>query len=194
MLRFRTAGPHDAERIAMLHADSWRRHYRGAYSDAYLDGDVLTERRTIWAGRLTAPGDSVTIVAEEAEAGHGESAGRPLTGFVHVIFDQDERWGSLIDNLHVVHDRKRSGVGRVLMSRAAEAVADRASGRSLYLWVLEQNVSAQGFYSALGGVRGERLPTSAPGGDHSRLSGTPHKLRIAWPDAASLLKVAAPQQ
>src|SRR6188768_3459087 len=41
-LRPATAG--DAGQIAALHADSWRRHYRGAYSDAFLDGDVLTDR------------------------------------------------------------------------------------------------------------------------------------------------------
>ena len=28
-MRFRDAGPGDAERIARHHADSWRRHYRG---------------------------------------------------------------------------------------------------------------------------------------------------------------------
>jgi hypothetical protein len=37
---FRAAGQDDAHAIAELHADSWRRHYRGAYSDAFLDGDV----------------------------------------------------------------------------------------------------------------------------------------------------------
>ncbi len=106
-LRLRAAGPHDADRIAALHADSWRRHYRGAYTDAYLDGDVLTERRAVWASRLAAPGHRLTVVAEEAGAGRDAAAAAPLTGFVHVIFDRDERWGSLIDNLHVVHDRQR---------------------------------------------------------------------------------------
>jgi hypothetical protein len=28
----------------------------------------------------------------------------PTAGFVHVVFDEDDRWGSLIDNLHVAHD------------------------------------------------------------------------------------------
>jgi len=37
---FRPARASDSEAIAALHADSWRRHYRGAYSDAFLDGDV----------------------------------------------------------------------------------------------------------------------------------------------------------
>jgi hypothetical protein len=35
----------DADSIAALHADSWRRHYRGAYLDSYLDGDAVSERQ-----------------------------------------------------------------------------------------------------------------------------------------------------
>ncbi|HEV2638724.1 MAG TPA: hypothetical protein VGX23_26485 [Actinocrinis sp.] len=49
---FRAAGPHDVDAIAALHADSWRRHYRGAFADSYLDGDVLGSRREVWAERL----------------------------------------------------------------------------------------------------------------------------------------------
>ena len=30
---YRAARPHDAEGIARLHADSWRRNYRGAFSE-----------------------------------------------------------------------------------------------------------------------------------------------------------------
>ncbi|MDQ3147017.1 MAG: hypothetical protein M3R01_08840 [Actinomycetota bacterium] len=42
-----------------------RRHYRGAYSDAYLDGDVLADRLAVWTGRLTQPVPShCTIVAD----------------------------------------------------------------------------------------------------------------------------------
>ena len=40
-LRFRPADADDAAAVAGLHADSWRRHYRGAFSDAFLDGDVV---------------------------------------------------------------------------------------------------------------------------------------------------------
>jgi hypothetical protein len=35
---FRAAGRDDARAVAELHADSWRRHYREAYSDAFLAG------------------------------------------------------------------------------------------------------------------------------------------------------------
>jgi hypothetical protein len=45
-LRFRAGGPGDAPAVAGLHADSWRRHYRGAFSDAFLDRDVAGYPRT----------------------------------------------------------------------------------------------------------------------------------------------------
>jgi len=44
----------DAEGIAQLHTDSWRRTYRGMMSDAFLDGGALDNRRTVWRERLTA--------------------------------------------------------------------------------------------------------------------------------------------
>jgi len=98
-LRFRAAGPDDAEKIALLHADSWRRHYRGAYADSFLDGDVVANRRSVWSSRLAAPANSTTVVAEDDTG---------LVGFVHVVFDEDDRWGSFIDNLHVSHKRRRT--------------------------------------------------------------------------------------
>ncbi|MCZ4124942.1 GNAT family N-acetyltransferase [Streptomyces sp. H39-S7] len=177
--RLRAAGPEDAEGIALLHADSWRRHYRGAYSDSYLDGDILTDRLSVWSSRLVAPTHSMTAVAED-HAG--------LAGFVHVVFDDDDLWGSLVDNLHVAHDRQRTGVGMTLLARAVEAVAQEATGKSLYLWVQEQNVSAQRFYRAMGGNCSERAPISPPGGVPSRLNGKPDKLRFTWPDTSALAR------
>jgi hypothetical protein len=39
-LRFRAAGRQDETAVAALHASSWQRHYRGAFSDAFLEDDV----------------------------------------------------------------------------------------------------------------------------------------------------------
>jgi GNAT superfamily N-acetyltransferase len=176
-LRFRAASPDDAEQIGMLHADSWRRHYRGAYADSFLDGDVVADRRSVWSSRLAGPADSMTVVAEDDTG---------LVGFVHVVFDADRPWGSLVDNLHVTHDRQRTGVGSALLTRAAEAVAERPASKSMYLWVLAQNTVAQQFYRALGGTCVERALVSPPGGVPARLNGAPNKLRFAWPDASLL--------
>ena len=172
MSTFRSAGPEDAGRIADLHADSWRRHYRGAYADAFLDGDLPADRRTVWSARLAAPAGTHTVLAEQD--------GR-LVGFVHVVLDADPVWGSLVDNLHVVHDRKRGGIGTRLLTHAAAAVIEQSSTDAMFLWVLTQNTAAQRFYEASGAICVQTSTAAPPGGDPTRLNGTPGKLRMAWP-------------
>ena len=129
--------------MAALHADSWRRHYRGSYSDSFLDGDVATDRLAVWSGRLRDPrADTCTIVAEDDGA---------LVGFAHTFLDDDGTWGALLDNLHVAHTHQRGGIGARLVGMTAGLVAARRPGAGLYLWVLEQNRAAQAFYAAVGG-------------------------------------------
>lgn len=176
-LHFRPAVSTDAAAVAALHADSWRRHYRGAYSDAFLDGDVHADRVLEWTGRLRQPDPgSQTIVVDDGER---------LVAFAHTVFEQDVRWGALIDNLHVVHGEKRRGIGSRLMTLAARSVLERGTG--LYLWVLEQNADARAFYEARGGRCVERVPVPPPGGVPGRLNGCPVGLRYAWPDPAVLI-------
>ncbi|MEV4313394.1 GNAT family N-acetyltransferase [Actinocrispum sp. NPDC049592] len=181
---FRVAGAADADQIALLHADSWRRHYRGAFADSFLDGDVEADRRSVWSARLAHPANTQTILAE-----HG---GR-LVGFIHVMFDEDPEWGSFVDNLHVIHDQHRTGIGRRLVAHAAQAIAERATGSAMFLWVLQQNTAAQQFYRACGATCVETAPVSPPGGDPTRLNGTPNGLRMAWPDVAVLRRWADPE-
>jgi ribosomal protein S18 acetylase RimI-like enzyme len=173
-ITFRDASAHDIEAIAALHADSWRRHYRGAYLDSFLDGDVVADRLAVWGQRLAAPGaDQFTIVAERDGA---------VVGFVHMILDEDPRWGALLDNVHVTHRLKRGGIGRQLLGEAAHELARRRpADRRFYLWVLDQNTAAQSFYAACGGRSVETtLQGPFPGG--GRALGQ----RIVWPDAAAL--------
>jgi GNAT superfamily N-acetyltransferase len=181
-LRFRTAGAADAIAVAALHAESWRRHYRGAYSDSFLDGDVVADREMIWTERLrTADGGSYTVLAE-ADAG--------IVGFAHAVFDSDPTWGALVDNLHVRQQHKRRGVGSELLALIAQAAIERE--KPLYLWVLEQNFDARAFYEARSAVRVERALVSAPGGVKSRLNRTPSKLRYAWSDPTVVLTYRSP--
>jgi GNAT superfamily N-acetyltransferase len=177
--QFRLAGPDDAEAVANLHADSWRRHYRGAYSDAFLDGDVLADRLAVWTDRLREPDSRrCTILAEDAS----------LVGFAHTVFGEDPTWGALLDNMHVAEGHKRRGIGSRLLALTAEAVTGGPENTTgLYLWVLEHNVDAQAFYRARGGRCVERALVSPPGGIASRLTGSPAKLRYAWPQPTALL-------
>ena len=173
IVEYRQATPSDVPAIAGLHADSWRRNYRGALADSFLDGDVLADRLSVWGERLAHPGpDHSTIVAEDDGA---------VVGFAHTIFDDHPAWGALLDNLHVADAMKRRGVGRDLMAETATTVVAQTPSTGLYLWVLEQNTAAQAFYGALGGRCVERGFGSPPGGGH------PPRLRYAWPDPTVLL-------
>jgi GNAT superfamily N-acetyltransferase len=183
--QFRLAGPADAEAVAKLHADSWRRHYRGAYSDAFLDGDVVADRLAVWTDRLREPDPRrFTILAEDAS----------LVGFANTLFDDDPVWGALLDNLHIADGRKRQGIASRLLALTAKAVTERAENTRLYVWVLEQNVDARAFYEARGGRCVGRAPVSPPGGIPSRVTGSPAKLRYAWPEAATLLARCCPDR
>ncbi|HET6909962.1 MAG TPA: GNAT family N-acetyltransferase [Mycobacteriales bacterium] len=176
-LSLRAATPADAELVAALHAQSWRRHYRGAYADSFLDGDVVADRLQVWSERLTGPKDTQTIVAEDA----GEAV-----GFVHTILDADPVHGALLDNLHVSVAHQRRGIGRRLMAGSAEFVLGARPGSGLFLWVLEQNTNAQRFYAAVGGESADTKLVPPPGGVEGRLNGRPRGIRMVWPDPTRL--------
>lgn len=171
---YRPATAGDAEAIAALHADSWRRHYRGAMTDAYLDGPIDAERLAVWTERLASGGEGlITIVAERV--------GDPeLIGFAHTILDDQPEWGALLDNLHVRFDLQGGGIGADLMARTAVALIDRRPGSGLFLWVLEQNTPARGFYERQGGVEAGVEDWSQPDG------GTSRSIRVVWPDPSIL--------
>ena len=68
-LRFRSAGPSAVHAITALHADSWQRHYRGAFSDAFRLyansvyesrlGEYKGEHLQVTSSIVRAPGDVV---------------------------------------------------------------------------------------------------------------------------------------
>lgn len=179
---FRAARPDDARAVAELHAASWQRHYRGAFSDAFLDGDVTGYLLPLWTARLDVPHPRArTILAEYDDQ---------VVGLAHTFLDEDPFWGAFLDNLHVAHGLKRRGIGARLLALTRQAVRDWSPSSGLYLWVLEQNSDAQAFYAAQGGVCVERRDVSPPGGDPARLTGQPVGLRYAWragPDAPGSL-------
>jgi hypothetical protein len=106
-LVFRFADAADAPAIGELHADSWRRHYRGAYADAFLDADAAEYCLGIWTERLRSPRAAArTIVAER----NGE-----LAGFAHTILDDDVTWGAFLDRLASWPANERFGGRQVVL-------------------------------------------------------------------------------
>ena len=171
MVELRHAHLEDAEAIAALHARSWRETYRGDYADAFLDGDLIGERRGVWKERLSnAPEAQLVLVAIEA----GE-----LAGFVCVADGDHPEWGALVDNLHVATPFKGRGIGAALLERSAHWLEARSPERGVYLLVLESNTVARRFYEHLG-ARDDGLSIERQGGAQVR------SRRYAWPAPAAL--------
>ena len=164
-LSIREATAVDFERIADLHAASWRVAYRGVFSDAYLDGPIEAERRSIWRKRFAEINDLVVMIAERA--------GRPV-GFIAWIAAADRGWGGLIDNFHVLPEEKGKGVGRRLFAAVVRRSLARDPAEGLYLYVLEQNAGARLAYERLGGMPVESLLKPEPDGREHVV------LRYAW--------------
>ena len=170
--RLRPAGADDAPAVAALHARSWRATYRGAFSDAYLDGPIGAERLAFWRERLRhVRMDMLTLLLEDA-------AGTPL-GFVCGFPHHDARWGTLVDNLHVDPALKGRGRGRALMRGLGDALRGLGMDGPVHLFVLAGNDGAAAFYARLGGHSVERMMKTEPDGSDLPVD------RIAWASLAA---------
>lgn len=179
-MTFRYAASQDAAAVAALHAESWRSAYRGILSEEYLENRAHLERAQVWRQRFVEPREKpmFTLLAEEEEQ---------LVGFACVFPDENAVYGSFLDNLHVAPGFTGKGIGRKLLSEVARHLAQNDSdstapgARGLYLWVIEQNVRARGFYEKAGAqVVGLETHLMADG---QRL----RAIRCYWPDASSLV-------
>lgn len=170
----RDARPDEWAEVADLHARSWRSAYRGMMTDAYLDGPVGGERSALWRERFAAPAhpDRIVVVAEE---------GSRLVGLACILAGNDPAWGSLIDNLHVDPERKRRGVGRLVLAAALRRLTPGRFREPIHLTVLEANTAAQQAYERWGGRLAEHLVVREPDGEDHAVR------RYAWPSGEALL-------
>jgi GNAT superfamily N-acetyltransferase len=168
ILRLATSA--DAEAIAHLHAESWRTAYRGMYRDEFLDGDVVTNRIDVWAKRFAAPPENQHVLLAVD--------GADLLGFACSYGNSDERWGTLLDNLHVRRDQQGQGLGRKLLAASAAWSKEQYPDALFHLWVLDGNAKARRFYESLGGRPVESKVSVPPGG------GSVLGWRYVWQGAA----------
>jgi GNAT superfamily N-acetyltransferase len=161
------AVPADAAAIAALHAESWRTAYRGFLPDTFLDGPVFDERLQFWMARMAAPDPHRRLVIKAVSDDR-------MLGFACVVLDADEKWGALLDNLHVRPDLKGRGIGKRLFDRARAWIATVEPDRCMHLTVIEANQYARRFYDREGGRIVERLMAEHVPGTHVPI------LRYLW--------------
>lgn len=159
-MHFRTGTTDDAELIAALHTESWQTAYAGIMPATYLNGPLQEVRRAIWTTRLSwstleSVGENSVLLVVAVE-------GIALQGFVYLFLQPDGR--VLLENLHVLPTRKRSGIGRQLMRHAFTWAAAHHSGKAIYLEVLRDNAPAIGFYERSGGQATREFVEGFPAG------------------------------
>jgi ribosomal protein S18 acetylase RimI-like enzyme len=174
MVTYRQADAGDYSEIAKLHVKSWRQHYRGDFSDHFLDVEAALEREEVWKDRLSNPSPNQFVLVAEQK---GE-----IYGFACAFLEDDAKYGTLLDNLHVLDTAKGKGIGRYLMRLVAQEVQNNDSGGKLYLWVLKNNTSAMAFYERLGGVNFETVVGNDIG-DQEVL-----KCRVTWDNLKELAR------
>jgi ribosomal protein S18 acetylase RimI-like enzyme len=145
----------DAEAIARAHTESWQSSYRGILPDNVLDridvGQRADSRRRILADRSI-----YQLVAYDVT--HGD-----IVGFCDAGPPRRHMpYAGEIYALYMIHRAKRHGLGQEMFERVQQHLAAQG-GRSLIIWVLENNEHARGFYEAMGGRRGPALPSRVGG-------------------------------
>ena len=151
-VNYRLARMSDAERIAGLHVRSWQQFYRGLWSDYFLDHLAGERQLEVWT-------DILKNLNEEQHLVIAESAGK-LVGFSFTRLNENQTWGSFLDNLHVAADWQGLGIGRYLIKESAEWVLSGNPESDYYLFVLEKNFKSRAFYNKCGAREVEILTES----------------------------------
>jgi GNAT superfamily N-acetyltransferase len=139
----RRATPDDAEAIARVRIDGWRRAYKGLVPQASLDAMSVQASLPLWQRVLAAPGDAVSVfVADNGEGVVGFAAGNRLEE-PKLGFDAE------LTGIYLAPEVQRRGLGRRLVGAiAAERASHGATG--MIVWVLAGNKGARAFCESLG--------------------------------------------
>ena len=139
----RSATLDDAESIAMVRIDSWRKTYRGVIPDSYLDSMDLESSTNLWRRVLAAASVATSVFVAELD---GE-----VVGFAAGKMLEKEKFGldAELAAIYLRPEIQRAGVGQSLVRMvASEHHSQGANG--LIAWVLSRNKIARQFYEKLG--------------------------------------------
>ncbi|WP_070966553.1 GNAT family N-acetyltransferase [Vibrio sonorensis] len=173
-MELRVAEYSDYERIAQLHAQSWKDFYKGIYTEDYLTNDVLPDRMVVWQTRLINPAfNQHVLLAEE---------GGLLMGFICGFGNHDIDKGSIIESLHVDKAYRGRGIGKRLLNEMASWMNHYFPDQGVYLEVLQENKQAHEFYDHFGGENLHEKTWQAPCGSQIP------ELVIGWKSPQKLLE------
>ncbi|MBT2501546.1 GNAT family N-acetyltransferase [Curtobacterium sp. ISL-83] len=142
--RIRRATPSDAEAMARVHVESWRRTYRGVMRDEVLDDPgFIARREAFWTAVLTEDRFALNRIAV-AEAAVGDTA--ELVGIAMAGPAIEHHAEVQLYVLYLLDEHHGSGTGNDLLAAVV------APHESATLWVADPNPRAQAFYRKHGFV------------------------------------------
>lgn len=175
-MQYRVANISDLESLAKLHAESWRESYRGIFPDKFLDNDVWEERRSYWHNRLNNPKQNQRVLIATKD--------QQICGFICAFGNENSKWGTFVDNLHVSKSSQGNGVGKQLMYLIAKWADQLFDNKGIYLEVLKDNINARNFYHRIGAKHQETNLWQPPGSDEKIKD-----LLYVWESNRQLLRI-----
>lgn len=127
----------DRFEISRIYEKSWKATYRGMIPDSFLDS--IPEGK--WCKGIDSPGQRSLIIVED-----GKFIG--TSSFCRSRFDKWPDSGEIV-SIYMLPEYVGKGYGRKLI----EAVTDelkKEGHKEIFLWVLEENRNARGFYEKCG--------------------------------------------
>lgn len=145
MIAIRPARLEDAKQIAHIQISSWRRAYKGIVPDRYLDGMHTETFIQKWQEFLATDekGDRffVPIVDDM------------VVGFINTGPARDEDVGFMYElrSIYLHPSYWGQGVGKALFEHSRKILKDKGI-KSLYVWVLKDNLIGRKYYEKMGGT------------------------------------------
>lgn len=156
-MNVREACIQDAERIAIVHVDSWKTTYKGIISESYLSNLSVEKRMNNWLwtfGNLNVHEKIFVAVDNEGSIIGFANGGRSR--------NDEHRHGGELYAIYLLEGYQKLGIGKLLFNTVVNSLKESGYS-SMMLWVLKDNPSL-GFYKSMGGQTiGEKAITI--GGD-----------------------------
>jgi GNAT superfamily N-acetyltransferase len=134
----------DCERVAEIRVGGWQSAYAGLMPQSHLDALSVTEDAARHRTRfLAGDGSAVNLVAEQ----HGGIVGWACHGPYRN--GQVRTADAELYALYVDPGRYGDGIGQALLQASLRRCTDAGHER-VFLWVLEGNIRARGFYERAG--------------------------------------------
>lgn len=129
----------DRNALSRVYEESWKHAYRGIIPQDYLDGIP----RGQWAASADKPLVSTLVMYE-----NGELIG--TSSFCPSRFEDMAGWGEIV-SIYLLPGFTGKGYGKQLFGEVLRTL-EGMGFRDIFLWVLEENTNARGFYENRGFV------------------------------------------